>query len=829
MTKTNDGTPPAGQEPEGTTGAREMSWQSAMDSPMDSPTDEAPRDGQTPADPAPATPEAMVEGADAVVEATAGDGNKDHSGSVDFVLAGEPHEKTEEESAFGSKSKEANALWASLATGAPTGRPEAEGEGSEPSPFDSQPSETAEANTGIPPLAAAPGKKEKSAKKRPAASGPFGGKSFGPVVPSRPMMRDENGNIVPTPATLTSRLFTALALIPIILPIVLFLAQVVLTLDTRVLWYSDEVRYADAYRSMVDSGNWLVMHMNGAIYPDKPPMFFWFLYGLDEAAKAAAHLLPIQITETALFFAGAAISGLLCLLATHALASMVGRVDRRTVLAADLILISGFFFAGLAHYLRMDLLFTACITASHIFLFHAWVRDRAPLLMTLGYLLAGAAVLVKGPLGLALPVLAGICFLAWQGRFLRFFKLDAIFGLVVGLAVPGVWLALAWMNTGDAFLNNILHKQVLARALDTWHHAEPWYHYLMTFPLIWLPWTLVLLFLPWGRFMGKGMREGLKISRTKDAAGIAYLWCAFLPGLILLSLVSIKLPIYCLPLFPPLAVLCARAVLRMRPFAAACLQYSLALLLALLGLALLLLPAAPDRYLPIPVLPNGVMLLGGICLVFACALAFLIKPRRGEGTVLFLALFAAVFAYPTWKIAAPSLDVFLSPKAQAEVIKSYRAEGYAPASFKLYPGTYSYYAGAVPDCPSWEEALAFADKNPKTILALRSSFWDNMPDKPEGFTVVNRQTIAEREYVLVARPPLDGQEPDKTEPEAEAETPAPEAVPDTTPESATPSAPAEQAPGEAAPASEGASPHAPTPDAPAPGADTPGSGAIPAN
>lgn len=780
MTKTNDGTPPADQEPEVTTGAQDISWQSAMDST----TDEAPGNGQAPADPASAIPEAVTGKADAVVETTAGDGDTDDSDSVDFVLADPPGEKTGEEPAFGSKAKEANALWASLATGAPAGRPEAEGEGGKQSPF-----ETAEEDTGIPPLIAAPGKKEKAAKKRPPASGPFGGKSFGPIVPSRPMMRDEEGNIVPTPATLTSRLFTALALIPIILPVVLFLAQVVLTLDTRALWYSDEVRYADAYRSMVDSGNWLVMHLNGAIYPDKPPMFFWFLYGLEEAAKAAAHMLPIQITETALLFAGVAISGLLCLLATHALASIVGRVDRRTVLAADLILISGFFFTGLAHYLRMDLLFTACITASHIFLFHAWVRDKAPLLMTLGYLLAGAAVLVKGPLGLAFPVLAGICFLVWQGRFLRFFKLDAVFGLVIGLAVPGVWLALAWMNTGDVFLNNVLHKQVLARALDTWHHSEPWYHYLMTFPLIWLPWTLVLLFLPWGRFMGKDMREGLKVSRTTDGAGIAYLWCAFLPGLILLSLVSIKLPIYCLPLFPPLAVLCARAVLRMRPFAAACLQYSVALLLALLGLALLLLPAAPGKYLPIPVLPNGVMLLGGICLVFACALAFLIKPRRGEGAVLFLALFAAVFAYPTWKITAPSLDVFLSPKAQAEVIKSYRAEGYAPASFKIYPGTYSYYAGAVLDCPTWEEALAFADKNPKTILALRSSFWDSMPDKPEGFALVNRQTIAEREYVLVARPPLDGEEPAKAEPEAEM--PAPETMPDTAPEAATPPAPAE--------------------------------------
>jgi 4-amino-4-deoxy-L-arabinose transferase-like glycosyltransferase len=540
--------------------------------------------------------------------------------------------------------------------------------------------------------------------------------------------------------------------------VALYLLQVAFSLDARSLWYSDEVRYAGAYRSMVDSGNWLVMHLDGAVYPDKPPLFFWFLRGLDEAVKALMPLAPfsVTVTETMLFFAGAALSGLLCLVAAHALASLVARVDRRTVLAADLILVSGFFFAALAHYLRMDFLFTACITLSHVFLFHAWVRDRAPLLMALGFLFAGAAVLVKGPLGLALPLLTGPCFLIWQGRFPRFFRPDFLCGLIAGLAVPGVWLALAYLDAGDAFVNNILHKQVLARALDAWHHAEPWYHYLATFPLIWLPWTPALLFLPWGRFMNKEMREGLAVSRTRDGAGIAYCWCAVLSGFVLLSLVSIKLPVYCLPLFPPAAILCARAVLRMRPFAAACLQYSLALLLLVLGLGLVLMPAVPGDYLPLPYVPKGVTALSGICLFFACAFAFLVKPRRGEGVILFTAVFTTVFMYPAWTATAPSLDAFLSPRAQAGVLKTYMDAGYFPAAFKVYPGTYTYYAGNVRECPNWEDVLARMEANPKMVLATRASLWDKMENRPEGFVEAHRQTIAEREYVLAARPPLAG-------------------------------------------------------------------------
>lgn len=794
MTKPNDSTTPAGQEPESTTGTQEMSWQSAMDSPVESPDTVA----------AP----------------------KESSDSVDFVLGETPPPVSDEMekkggSAFGEKAGDADALWASLAKKDPAPAEDADeaarAEGGEygfGSADDAPPAEDA---PGTDTPAAAMGKAKKQPAKRAPATGPFGGKSFGPVILSQPMMKDEDGELVPTPPTIASRLFTVLALIPILLPVALFLAQVVFTLDVRALWYSDEVRYAAAYQSMVNSADWLVMHLNGVVYPDKPPLFFWFLYGLDEAAKAVMPLLPFAftVTENMIFFAGVAISGLLCLLATHALASFVGRVDRRTVLAADLILLSGFFFAGLTHYLRMDLLFTAFITISHVFLFHAYVRDRGLLLMVLGWAFAGAAVLVKGPLGIAFPLLAVLFFLLWQGRLLRFFRVNSLLGLIIGLAVPGTWLALAWMNLGDPFLREILDRQIADRALNTWHHAESWFHYLWTFPLIWLPWTLIFLFLPWGRFMGKGMREGLRVSRTRDGAGIAYLWCAFLPGFVLLSLVSIKIPIYCLPLFPPLAVLCARAALRMRPFASSCLQYTLAILLTLLGLALVLMPALPGNMLPLPYVPRGVMVLGGICLFFACALAFLLRSRRTEGSILALALFTTAFAYPLWTATAPSLDAFLSPRAQAEVIKSYRAEGYFSATYKVYSGIYAYYAGTMPECETWEDALAQAKKHPKSILATRASVWDNLKEKPEGFAEVNRQIIAERTYVLVAQPPLGGQTPPpesvKTEssaseptapetPAADAAPPvelqaapeaAPEAAPATAPEPAPAAAPAD--------------------------------------
>jgi len=41
------------------------------------------------------------------------------------------------------------------------------------------------------------------------------------------------------------------------------------------LWNPDEPRYAEVSREMVNGGDWILMHRNGNLYTDKPPLFFW--------------------------------------------------------------------------------------------------------------------------------------------------------------------------------------------------------------------------------------------------------------------------------------------------------------------------------------------------------------------------------------------------------------------------------------------------------------------------------------------------------------------------------------------------------------------------
>jgi len=49
---------------------------------------------------------------------------------------------------------------------------------------------------------------------------------------------------------------------------------VVPSMFTRDLWNPDEPRYMAVGWGMVETGNYLVPHLSGYIYPDKPPLFF---------------------------------------------------------------------------------------------------------------------------------------------------------------------------------------------------------------------------------------------------------------------------------------------------------------------------------------------------------------------------------------------------------------------------------------------------------------------------------------------------------------------------------------------------------------------------
>jgi 4-amino-4-deoxy-L-arabinose transferase-like glycosyltransferase len=526
--------------------------------------------------------------------------------------------------------------------------------------------------------------------------------------------------------------------------------QTAFTFSTRALWFSDEVRYADAYAGLL-RGKWLVLNLNGVAYPDKPPLYFWLIRALDAVSG---------LDDPAVFFLAAAVSGFLVLWSVLLLARSLRLADEAGPMAGA-ILLGTFFFAGLLHYSRMDLLFAALITASQAAFcsaFAAGNETRRTRLSTLALFLAGLATLTKGPLGLLFPILTTLIFLAWRGRTREFFTRGMLPGLGALLAITCSWVLAAYCVEGPLFLRHIFYEQIFLRATKTFHHAEPWSFYLKSFPLCWLPWMLALVALPVHRLLTAEFWRGLWSARknaSPQGDARAWLWISAISGLALLSLLSGKVVIYVLPQLCPLALLMALGLMDGRlPWRR--LWIAAGLLFMLLAAAL---PLA-GRFLPPPLtgrtLPGAWLVAGG----FAACGAALLALRKAEASrvPLALALATALWVQPAAQRLAPSLDAIMSPRPQAELLRAYAAQGYLPVAHDTYQGIYSYYLGGV-----LRETAGFNILDPlatghDVVIAMKRKKWDAWPERPANLAIVFEQWLAGERYVVAAGR-ADGGEP----------------------------------------------------------------------
>lgn len=596
------------------------------------------------------------------------------------------------------------------------------------------------------------------------------------------------------PAALTdpgpaARLFRALSYagLPVLLALMaLMTLQELFTV--RTLWFSDEVRHADVYMRLLD-GNWLALSLNGVPYPDKPPLYFWLLELLDR--------LP-GVDQPMLFFLGAALSAVLFTGTTWLLARATGH-DRRVAFAAGLMTIGCLFVAGVAHYPRMDLLFAVVITLSMICLYRGWIKSSAPLWLTLGFVLAGVATLIKGPLGLAFPILGSILFLFWRGTPGRLNGRDGLAGFALMLIMLLAWIGALYFDGQADYLKNIFGPQIAGRMVNAWHHAAPWWYYLAALPLVWLPWTFLILFVNW--WQAARSLPGAWKKRREDG-GRGWLWLSLIGGVALLSAVSGKIAIYLLPLMPCMAVLSARALLNLSPRRSRWFYLCLGLFFALLGVAFILaqyspflLPLLPENLtagLP-PVVRayldsiSGLGLMGLALMALAVVLLFFTRRSLPEGGLLLTTLGIMLLMQPYALVVAPSLDTMLSPRAQAEAMADYARQGFQPAAYRVYPGIYAYYfnnalsradlaedrgtdgltpgtesadapamrpALTVPDIDAMDGLLALLAEHPRVVVAMREKDWNRWADKPNDMHVVQQQWIVDQPYVLVVR---DGQ------------------------------------------------------------------------
>jgi len=308
------------------------------------------------------------------------------------------------------------------------------------------------------------------------------------------------------------------------------------SLFTRDLWNPDEPRYMEVAREMVAMRDYVIPHLNGQVYSEKPPLFFWLAgllwrAGFGYNSGRVATLLAVCGTLLLIYaFCRPRIGPSASLLAP--------------AIALTSLLLFRFSTIGVLDPLIMFL--TTAALLSGYCAFHR--KGRSALLWWLGcYLAMGLATLTKGPVGFIIPGLVLLPYGILNRKSIKAGGAAHAIGFAAFLAVVLAWLIPAILAGGPEYTRTILLKQNVGRAITSFSHRNPFYYYLLRWPAYFFPWSFIL-----------PLAVVAVVRRWRDvdnALRLSALWL-FVP-FVFLSFISGKRMNYVVPAVPAAGVLCA--------------------------------------------------------------------------------------------------------------------------------------------------------------------------------------------------------------------------------------------------------------------------------
>lgn len=298
---------------------------------------------------------------------------------------------------------------------------------------------------------------------------------------------------------------------------------------------SNELRYLSIADEAIANGHLFAFYNHGIPYADKPPLYFWIVM--------LCRLLFGHHSCLAL--------SMFSLIPAFAIVGIMDRWVMKGKSAMNRMSVAGMtltcvMFLGTMVVLRMDMLMCLFIVLALWTFYRMYTgegsRRQDSLTLPLWIFLA---LFTKGPVGLLMPPLAIAVFLAvkrdWKG-FRKYLGLKT-WGIIAALSA--VWLTCVWLEGGPEYINNLLFKQTVGRAVNAFTHARPFWFYLVT--LLWClaPYILLLI----GSFMASLLPVRKAGAEKSSDLEILFL-CTIISTAAMLSSFSSKLPIYLVPVLP---------------------------------------------------------------------------------------------------------------------------------------------------------------------------------------------------------------------------------------------------------------------------------------
>lgn len=298
---------------------------------------------------------------------------------------------------------------------------------------------------------------------------------------------------------------------------------------------SNELRYLSIADEAIANGHLFAFYNHGIPYADKPPLYFWIVM--------LCRLLFGHHSCLAL--------SMFSLIPAFAIVGIMDRWVMKGKSAMNRMSVAGMtltcvMFLGTMVVLRMDMLMCLFIVLALWTFYRMYTgegsRRQDSLTLPLWIFLA---LFTKGPVGLLMPPLAIAVFLAvkrdWKG-FRKYLGLKT-WGIIAALSA--VWLTCVWLEGGLEYINNLLFKQTVGRAVNAFTHARPFWFYLVTILWCLAPYTLLLI----GSFMASLLPVRKAGAEKVSDLEILFL-CTIISTAAMLSSFSSKLPIYLVSVLP---------------------------------------------------------------------------------------------------------------------------------------------------------------------------------------------------------------------------------------------------------------------------------------
>jgi 4-amino-4-deoxy-L-arabinose transferase-like glycosyltransferase len=504
------------------------------------------------------------------------------------------------------------------------------------------------------------------------------------------------------------------------------------TLPSRPLFNPDEGRYAEIPREMLSGGDWVIPHLNGVAYIEKPPLQYW---------ATALSLWALGQSEFAARFYTA-----LCALGTVVVVWRMARGlwSQAAAWRASAVLSSLMLFVLLGQLLTLDMSLTFYMTLALAGFLLAQEARQLPGLpqvpralgaqrrwMLIAWVATALGVLTKGPVAAVVPAAVLVLYSLYSRDFAPWRCLYVSRGLPLFLAITVPWHWLAARRLPDFLQFFFVHEHLSRYLTPSADREEAWWFFAAVLALGSIPWTLSafrVLSLGWRRRAPRGQFDP-----------VVFLWIWIVFVCVFFSLSDSKLIPYILPAMPALALLIAASpaeLLRRDVLSTALFSVLAGVALAAASLYGPRLIEATDRNQYFVMLAKP---LAEIAALLALSGVFVLIQRRRDLTR------AAVFLGAGWCLAG-----MLLMRAAGAVAPVYsgvvlaRALGAVPRdqplySVATYDQTLPFYAQRTLQLVAYRGELDFGlRQNPSAEIPQLADFIGRWQNVPEGYAVMEK-------------------------------------------------------------------------------------------